>query len=225
MRQPFGGSNGPLRVTHQRQLAANPDIGLPTMADTIRVPLGTLKDWMRGDQHSKTDVDERPGSDDRLESREPTLAILETVAAAWMRWDGSFSGFCDHVRHELRLPFGRTRIAEVLEIERVRQPKRRGRRCLDDCATRGTFETFFPGAQWIGDGKELTVDINGRRFVCNLELNVDVASGALVGASVRPTEDSAAVIEAFADGVATTGAGPLSLLLDNKPSNLHARCG
>jgi hypothetical protein len=37
--------------------------------------------------------------------------------------------------------------------------------------------------------------------------------------SIREEEDSAAVIEAVADGIATTEETPLALLLDNKPSN------
>jgi len=36
---------------------------------------------------------------------------------------------------------------------------------------------------------------------------------------VRDNEDGAAVAEAFADGVATTGAAPIAQLLDNRPSN------
>jgi hypothetical protein len=66
---------------------------------------------------------------------------------------------------------------------------------------------------------QVPVVVDGHHFVFNLELNVDAHSGAFVGASVRDNEDSAAVVEAFADGVATTGAPPLALLLDNKPSN------
>jgi hypothetical protein len=68
---------------------------------------------------------------------------------------------------------------------------------------------------------QVPVVVDGRRFVFNLELDIDAYSGAFVGVSVRDTEDSAAVVEAFSDGVATTGASPLALLLDNKPSN-HA---
>ena len=44
---------------------------------------------------------------------------------------------------------------------------------------------------------------------------------AAVGIDVRDHEDAAAVLAAFDDGVTTTGAAPLCLLLDNKPSN-HA---
>lgn len=55
--------------------------------------------------------------------------------------------------------------------------------------------------------------------VFNLELNVDRHSGAFVGAALTPTEDAEAVTAAFRDAIKTTGTQPLSLLLDNKPSN------
>ena len=71
----------------------------------------------------------------------------------------------------------------------------------------------------MGDGTELTVDIFGHQVCVNFELLVDVASGAFVGADVRANEDATAVTEALAAGIATPGAAPLSLLLDNKPSN------
>jgi hypothetical protein len=88
---------------------------------------------------------------------------------------------------------------------------------------RQSFVTFFPGAQWIGDGAVIPVDINGKRYNLNLELMVDAASGAIVGTSIRDNEDSAAVAEAFDQAVATTGAAPLALLLDNRPCNHSAR--
>jgi len=71
----------------------------------------------------------------------------------------------------------------------------------------------------VGDGKQLGVVLDGRTFRLNLELDIDAATGAAVGISVRDEEDSAAVIEAFEHGVETTGAPPLALLLDNRPSN------
>ncbi len=90
-------------------------------------------------------------------------------------------------------------------------------------ALRGAFETFFPHAQWIGDGTLLPVTIVGpggpELHVFNLELDADAYSGAFVGAHVSLVEDSEAVITAFRDAVAETGKKPLALLLDNKPSN------
>ena len=144
---------------------------------------------------------------------------MQTVLDAWPRWEGSFLGFCEHVQGELRLPFGRDLVARILEVHGLRRRAHRDGRSPDERALRGAFRTFFPGAQWVGDGMQVPVVINGRRFTFNLELNVDAHTGAFVGASVRDNEDSAAVVEAFADGVATTGSTPLALLLDNKPSN------
>jgi hypothetical protein len=66
---------------------------------------------------------------------------------------------------------------------------------------------------------QVPVVVDGYRFVFNLELDVDAHTGAFVGASVGDNEDTAAVVDAFHRGVATTGAPPIALLLDNKPSN------
>ena len=113
---------------------------------------------------------------------------------------------------------GKTMIARILFEHGERTPARRGGRSRDEEALRNTFETFFPGAQWVGDGKQLEVVIDGKIHV-NLELIVDAASAAAVGISVRDEEDSAAVVEAFDQGKQTTREPPLALLLDNRPSN------
>jgi len=143
------------------------------------------------------------------------------VLDGWDRWADKkrgFRAFCEHVWFHLRVPFGRQHIKDILQAHGVRIPTKRGRP-PDASANRGGFQTFHPGAQWVGDGAELVVMLNGQRFTVNLELLVDADSGAFTGASIRPTEDAAAVTEAFADGVRTTGAPPVALLLDNKPSN------
>lgn len=189
------------------------DVELTDLAEAIAVPLGTLKDWLRGERPRFDASDVSPARPD------PGIAQFETVLSAWASWDGGFIDFCEHVQFQLRIPFSRKHLSQILEAHGVRLPKKRGRRSREASALRGAFETFFPGAQWVGDGTELAIEICGRRFLCNLELNVDTDSGAFVGASLRPTEDSAAVVEALADGVATTGKPPLALLLDNKPSN------
>ncbi|TPV95942.1 MAG: hypothetical protein B7733_07325 [Myxococcales bacterium FL481] len=110
-------------------------------------------------------------------------------------------------------------ITRLLREHGARSPTRRPGRTPDEEALRGQFETFFGGAQWVGDGKEVAVVINGEQHHFNLELLVDAHSGAWVGLDVRDQEDSAAVVSAFAAGVQTTGTPPLSALLDNKPSN------
>lgn len=196
-------------------LATRREVPLPDFAGATQIPESTLRDWLRGERTQTAPAETL------AVSRGPTSAQVQTVLHAWSSWSGNFTDFCGHVQTHWRVPFGRTLLASILEAHGVRIPKRRSGRKPDADALRGQFQTFFPGAQWVGDGTELGVTINGEDFTVNLELLVDAHTAAFTGASVRPTEDAAAVVEAFADGVATTGAAPLALLLDNKPSN-HA---
>ena len=189
---------------------------LQVLAQATGVPLGTLKDWLRGDRPHV-----EPSKDIGLEPRSPTIPQVEAVLEAHKGWKGGFLLFCEHVQFHLRIPFSRDIISDILRAHGRRAPRRWGRWTPDASALRGGFETFFSSGQWEGDGALLAIEINGVRYTCNFELDVDAHTDAFTGASVRPTEDSAAVIEAFADGIATTGDRPLALLLDNKPSN-HA---
>ena len=193
------------------------ELTLTSFADAILVPPGTLRDWVRG------------GRDAVVELERVNLATLptdkakgpriESILTAYKAWKGAFGAFCSHVQLHLHIPWGRTTIADVLDVYGLRKRKRRRGRRPDEKALRGQFETFFPGAQWSGDGSPLSVTIDGQTFTFNLELNVDTHTGALVGISMRDTEDGAAVAEAFADSVATTGAPPIAQLLDNRHSN------
>lgn len=190
------------------------EIPLERFAEAVGVPLPTLEDWLRAPPPDA----QRP----KPQPAQPTARGLqiETLLAAWKSWDGSFEGFCDHAQHHLRIPFGRTLIAHVLESHGVRSPCRRPGRSPDEIAMRRAFQTFFPGAQWVGDGTPVPVHFQGERFLFNLELSVDACSGAVTGASVRDAEDGAALVQAVADGEATTGKKPLAVLVDHRPSNL-----
>jgi len=213
-------SGGALRRTYADRyrlfvldlVAEQAEVPLSELAAVVGVPLSTLEDWLRGARPQVAPEPAAPAG--------PSVAHIETVLDAWASWDGGFRAFCDHVQRHRRLPLSRQHISDILAAHGVRIPTSR-RRAPDAAARRGAFEAFFPGAQWVGDGMELRIEVDGVPYFANLELDVDIASGALVGASVRPTEDAAAVVEAFSDGVRTTGAPPLGLLLDNKPSN-HA---
>lgn len=144
---------------------------------------------------------------------------LQTVLDAWARWEGGFVPFCEHVKRDLLIPWGRDLLRHVLAAHGKRTLVRRKGRGPDELALRGAFQTFFPGAQWVGDGMQIPVVVDEQSFVLNFELNVDTHTGACVGMSVRKEEDSEAVIEALQHGVAATGHSPIALLLDNKPSN------
>ncbi len=124
------------------------------------------------------------------------------------------------VRGELAIPFGTALVRRILAVHAGRRGKRRSGRSPDEKALRTSLIAFFPGAQWFADGSAIVLTLNGRRYRFNWELDVDGASGAMVGASVRDEEDAEAVIGAFADGVATTGAAPLALTTDNRAANL-----
>ena len=195
--------------------------GLTTeqLAQATGVPLGTIKQWLRGDAAKDAEPeDEQPerdsGSTDELTSN-PDIA---TIITEYESWRGDFSSFCDHLRDNFRLPYGRTFVSSVLQALGLRTPKRRKQ---PGCApwSPGTFRSLFPGAQWLGDGTTLVMTVNGERFPFTLEAIADVSSDALVGLEVTDVEDQQAVLGAFEHGVDTTGAHPDSMTLDNKPCN------
>ena len=191
------------------------EMSLPEIADALCMPLGTLEDWMRAPPKAALDpVHHEPDTE-----RDAKLAQFETVLDAWRTWSGDFSAFCEHVRRDLRIEMGKTLIADILFAHGARKPARRPKRSRDEHALRGAFETFFPGAQWVADGKQVEVVIDGEVLHVNLELVVDAATDAAVGIDVRDEEDSPALVAAFTDGIATTGEAPLALLVDNRPSN------
>lgn len=198
------------------------DLDGVAFAAAVQVPLATLEDWLRAGPvllpQREPQAQLEPADVPRDDPRALGLYV-QTLIDAYERWDGPWTEFCRYVQRHLRVPFGRDRIATILHACGVRPIDRRPGRSPDEVALRGSFETFFPGAQWVGDGMELPVYVNGRRFTFNVELDVDAFSAAIVGGSLRDEEDAQAVTEALADGVETTGAPPVALLLDNRPSN------
>jgi hypothetical protein len=196
------------------------DVEIETFAEAILVPLGTVKDWLGAGVDKPVDQSTPAERDDAdATSTTQASAQVQAVLSCWESWSGTLGDFCRHLRSEQRVPFGRALISDILFVHGKRQPQRRRGRSPDERALRSSFETFFGGAQWVGDGSPIAITINSERFVFNLELMVDAHSGGFVGMSVRDEEDSAAVTEALRDGIATTGNAPLAVLLDNKPSN------
>ena len=204
----------PLRVFVLALRDRYASLSLADFAQALCVPLGTVEDWLRAPLNPP--AHEEPSV---LREHDAKSAKLETVLAAWRVWSGDFGAFCEHLRRDHRLELGNTMISTILFAHGERTPARRGRRSSDESALRGAFQTFFPGAQWVADGKTLEVVIDGQALHVNLELVVDAATDASVGISVRDEEDAKAVVEAFQSGVETTAKPPLALLLDNRPSN------
>ncbi len=193
----------------------HPDVALEAFAEVTTLPVGTLKDWLRSEETASPPAGDEPDT----ASLNPTHPQLQTLLAEWKCWDGGFVDFCDHVWKHCRLPFKQWLIDTILQACGVRTPTRRRGRSPDESALRDAFITYFPHAQWVGDGTVIPIEIDGELFVFNLELDVDAYSGAFVGAHVSFVEDSDAVIQTFRDAIVETGTHPIALLLDNKPSN------
>lgn len=194
---------------------AQAEIELGTFAAAVSVPVPTIEDWLRRRERRA------PAEPAKAKEETDELASLhiQSILDAYRRWRGNFVTFCKHVREHLRLAYGDSLIARILYTYGERTPRKRSGRTPDEEALRNAFDTFFPGAQWVGDGKQVVVTINGDSFTFNFELFVDACSGAFVGACVRDEEDSQAVVDAFHDGVETTGSPPIATILDNKPCN------
>ena len=193
----------------------HPELAVEGLAHAIEVPVDTFRDWLR------TGAPPAPEPQETDPAAWATGNLhVQTVLVEWAAWEGGFIAFCDHVVEHLRVPFRRTAIAAILAAHGVRLRRRREGRSPDETALRESFETFFPGAQWVADGTPVVVTFFGERFAFNFELTVDAYSGAFTGVSIRDEEDSAALIQAVEEGKATTGAPPLAVLVDNRPSNL-----
>ncbi len=189
------------------------DLPLLTISEETRVPMGTLRGWLRGEK-LRVELPKNAAT-----ARSPSTRHIETVVTEYGAWEGDFKAFCAHLWYHLRIPFSRDTLDDILVAYDLRPPKKRRKSAADASAWRGSFETFFPNAQWMGDGCEITVDLLDKTVKVNLELLVDTHSGAFTGASIRSTEDATAVTEAFQDGKEAAGEAPIAMLLDNKPSN------
>ncbi len=196
------------------------ELTIPQAAEAINVPVGTLKDWLSPTSHSPTSQTQieaqQNGLDPIVRCAQPEIAILLTEYEAWT---GDLSAYCEYANTQLKLPFGRTFITHVLTAAGLYQPKQRHTPHQAPWS-RGSLTTMFPGMQWFGDGKQLRVLFAGQNLLFNIEALVDGASNAVVAARVTDAEDGAAVVEAFAEGLETTGGQPpLATTLDNRPSN------
>jgi hypothetical protein len=197
-------------------------MSLNELAALCRIPLGTLKHWHRSPQSSAPrPKPEAPPPDDLPPATSTLVTIemrhLQTIVEEWQKWKGPFTDFCTMLRAEHRLTYGDTFIGNTLQALRLRDRKRR--HPIEAPWSSDTFRKLFPGAQWLGDGTSIAVRWAHLLFVFNVEALLDVASNSTVGFHVTDSEDEEALRRAYEMGVETTGASPLFLSLDNRPSN------
>lgn len=191
------------------------DMTVKDLASATRVPLGTLKDWLKAG--SVTKDEQQPSCPAPPSCNESMVA---TIVTEWPKWEGTFTEFCRHLRAHHRIEAKNTFIAHVLEAFGLRIPDRKD---STPPWSRKSFEELFPDAQWLGDGSAFFVDLDGERFVFNLEAIVDASTNAVLACEVSDVEDEASVLNAFEQARQVTRTTPVGFSVDNKPSNHTAR--
>lgn len=185
------------------------------LAEATSIPLGTLKEWL-AESYGPQLLSELPEPDSPRESHRRQIISL------YQGWQGTLQAFSQMLREQYRLNYGMTFIGNLLHKAGMRH--RKAQRPKQAPWTQGTFRALFPGAQWLGDGTDITVHgievgWGEERFVFNLEVILDVASNALVGFAVSDFENEDVVTRAFQNAVETAVEPPLALSLDNRNSN------
>jgi hypothetical protein len=201
-------------------------LSVEQVADTVGVPLGTLKNWISPPLPTETtpassgpaSTDGSTESSGRIPSFEVADPLLATLFREFSLWKGRFGDFCRHLWDHHRFPYKRTFISTLLEMAGLRTPQRK-KTVNARPWSRGTFQRLFPGAQWVGDGKALVIQWNQESMAFNIEAIIDPASDALVGVTITDTENEQAVLEAYRQAQQTAGHAPLALTLDNRGSN------
>ena len=183
---------------------------LEELSQASNVPRSTLKEWLSGPPRKPA-----PRQNELVQLHQHEILSL------YENWEGDFLSFCRFVREEHGLNYGPTYIGNLLEMtgERIRSKKQQ-----QPVWSRETYRKLFPGAQWLGDGSTVKVQNISMQwgeevYGFNLEMVLDVASGAVVGMAVSDFEDEAVLLDAFADAVGSTGSAPYALSLDNRASN------
>ena len=196
-------------------------IGLPEFAEAAGVRFETIRDWIGGARGAE--VAPASSESDTVVEDAPRLpqGVIEQVVTLWRRCGSiALTDFRRVLLEQHRIDLSIPTLVEILRLSSDRAVARPRKPKPDPEAIRGALERFFPGAQWVADGKQLEVQVGQERFGFSWELVVDGFTGAHVGFDVRDEEDATALIHAIDHGVETTGAAPLAVLRDNRPSNL-----
>jgi len=180
------------------------------------VPLNTLKSWLTS---PPAETDEAPPiATIPSPTSKPPDGVLAQIITLYARWKGSFTAFVAQLEQH-RIYESTYTVRQLLQLAGLRTARPRTRKRGDPEALRGAFETFFPGAQFVADGKTIDVTLGEHTHRFCWELVIDTASGALVGFAVRDAEDSRGLLDAYEHSKQTSGKPPLSLLRDNLPAN------
>jgi hypothetical protein len=179
-------------------------------------------------RHQTPPAEPTVSTSEQSDTADPSVCVtdravhLQLIIRLWKSWSGSFHAFCEMLRTQERLPYGDTFIGDCLHGVGLRY--RRRRTPVEAPWSSDTFRTFFPGAQWLGDGTSIAVHWGSQIFIFNVEALLDPATNSTMGFHVSDSEDEEALRLAYEAGLETTaGVPPLAVTLDNKPCNHSPR--
>ncbi|MCP4589863.1 MAG: transposase family protein [bacterium] len=182
---------------------------LEDFAKATRIPLDTLRDWLRQDREQlATDTKKRPPVP--CNPSETTRQIVDE----WERWIGPTRAFIGHAAKYFDIsPAQVTRVLKILGIISAR-PRRSPFRY------RGTTHPLCPGTMLVTDGKWITVRLldSQEDLYFNWQGTVDQTTGCHTAVVISQQEDANAVHQAYDRSVEfLAGVAPDALLHDNKP--------
>ena len=183
---------------------------LEAFAVAVRVPLETLRDWLRQDR-AQAMVEPEPKQ--RPAVRVDSSELVHLIANEWQSWDGPTRAFLGHAARSFRI--SPAQVKRVLVILGVISPRRRRR-----FRHRGETHSLSPGTMLVTDGKRVDVDLTGsdERIHVNWQAMVDQTTACDTAAVVTNEECAAGVAEAYQRSLLTLGGVvPVALLHDNKP--------
>jgi hypothetical protein len=187
---------------------------LETFAQAIRIPLDTLRDWMRNDHAEALE----PQDKQRPSVPANASELARQVVDEWLHWIGPTRPFIGYAAQYFDL--SPAQIARLMKILGLIRPRRR----RAGCRYRGSTQTLSPATMLVTDGKWLTLELldSEQTLYFNWQGIVDQATGCDTAAVVTPQEDAAAARQAYEHSVRFLGGlVPDALLHDNKPCLRH----
>ncbi len=183
---------------------------LEAFAQAVRVPLDTLRDWIRNDRAEVLHDEPKKRPSVPVEASKLTRQIVEE----WMRWVGPARPFITHAAQCFDL--STAQVTQLMKILGLISSRSRP----VSCRFRGSTETLSPGTMLVTDGKWLTVELldSEQTVYLNWQGIVDQTTACDTATVITPQEDAAAARQAYEHSVLFLGGlAPEALLHDNKP--------
>jgi len=184
---------------------------LEAFAAAVRVPLDTLRDWLRRDREAA--LGEPAAQAPAVAVPHGASELARQVAEFWQVWEGPTRAFIGQAAG--RFGLSTAQVARLLRVLGCIAPRRK-----KPPRYRGETHPLSPGAMLVTDGKQLDVELTGsrRRTHRNWQGIVDQTTGCDTAVVVTAEECAAGAARAHDRSLELLGgAVPKGLLHDNKP--------